>query len=113
MQPCGGVQRVKQVVRERDPVARGDGQDLVLDVAEECGICDAVRRVRKKIGGVEGQLVLVVAEDERAARVRRGEHDHQRAEHVAACWRIGMGFEERSFTCCVRVYSQSREFYLN
>ena len=94
-------------------MAGDDWSDLVLDVAEERRICDAVRRVRKKIGGVERPLVLVMAEDERAAGVRRGEHDYQRAEHVAACWRVGMRFEERSFTCCVRVYSQSREFYLN
>ena len=85
----------------------------MLDVAEECGVCEAVGRACKELGGVEGPLVLVVAEDERATGVRRGEHDYQRAEHVAACWRVGMGFEERSFTCCVRVYSQSREFYLN
>ena len=72
MQPRGGVPRVKQVVRERDPVARGDGQDLVLDVAEECGVCEAVGRARKELGGVEGPLVLVVtvAEEECASGVR-------------------------------------------
>ena len=79
MQPRGGVPRVKQVVRERDPVARGDGQDLVLDVAEEGDKGDARvgshLRVVEDGGRVERPFSSLVPEDERAALVRSREDD--------------------------------------
>ena len=56
----------------------------MLDVAEECGVCEAVGRARKELGGVEGPLVLVVmvAEEERASGVRSGKDDYVRASRT-------------------------------
>ncbi len=74
-----------------------DRGNFVLNVAEERGVREAVGRASEELGRVEGPLVLMVAEDERPAGVRGGEHDDERAKHVAVCRCICVRLEERAF----------------
>ena len=94
---CGEVkvERVSQC----DPISGFHFSDLVLNVTVEGSVAKGGSAILENgSGGVEGPLVTLVTEDQRATRVRSWIYEDERTKHCPAARRVFVCFEETAFT---------------
>lgn len=99
-----------QVVCDRHAMAGGDGRDLVLDIAEERGICEkrVLRRVLgDRLGGVEVPFGTAVTQQKCTSFVRSGEDHDEGAEHRWPAGRVLVRLEKGRFSCMRTWYKNS------